>query len=251
MRPLAPAAVEPRAMNRQVVPSMLLSVFIVCFFAVVLRPVEPSGGRAAVEPPLPAESWESPPPVAQTEPKTEPESEPEPKSEPVPVEPALEPATPPELVAKAAAAPEPKPKPDPTPEPIAADPSPPSPIETAARVAPKVAEPSPPPRMEDRAEIRIASTPAPRRVPHPLPPPPEPPPAAEAPAPRPSKAKEVELVSIPRVESESTVIGEGETLEDVALRVYGSRAAAATLRDANRGLVGRLRPGALLWTPPR
>ena len=59
------------------------------------------------------------------------------------------------------------------------------------------------------------------------------------------------MTTIPRGEPETTVAAAGETLEDVAFRVYGTRAAAATLRDANRGLVGRLRPGALLWTPPR
>jgi hypothetical protein len=60
----------------------------------------------------------------------------------------------------------------------------------------------------------------------------------------------LEVVAIPRGESESTVAVEGETLEDVALRVYGTREAMAILRDANRGVVGRLRAGALLWTPP-
>jgi len=65
---------------------------------------------------------------------------------------------------------------------------------------------------------------------------------------------EPESVTIPRGEPEMTVAAEGETIEDVALRVYGTRAAAATLIRANRGLHGgrsALRPGSLLWTPAR
>ena len=44
-----PSPPEMRTMNRQVLPSMLLSVFIVCFFAVALRPIESPGGRPDVQ----------------------------------------------------------------------------------------------------------------------------------------------------------------------------------------------------------
>lgn len=230
-------------MNRQVLPSMLLSVFIVCFFAVVLRPVEPNGGRIVAETPIPSPSSE---PIAEA-PVAVGEAPQQPVEAPPPVpEPEAPPVARLESTPEAAISASPPEVATPV---VAAPPARSTPPETApvVHVAPRVVKPAPAPRLDERAEIRIASTPAPRRSPPPAPTPvPEPEPAPEA-----EPAKEIEVTTIPRGEPESTVAGEGETLEDVALRVYGTRAAIATLRDANRGLAGRLRPGALLWTPPR
>jgi phage tail protein X len=67
-------------------------------------------------------------------------------------------------------------------------------------------------------------------------------------------AEASESIVIPRGDPETTVAAEGETLEDVAERVYGSRRAVETLIRANRGLASRrgpLRAGSVLWTPPR
>lgn len=243
-------------MNRQVLPSMLLSVFIVCFFAVVLRPVEPIGGQTAADPSRAAPTLEpiEPPAVAVDEVVKEAEAAPLPSADPMP--------TP---VAQAETTPEPPPEPAPyvattaavgaappaetsAPAPAPRPPNSPEPA-PVVHVAPRVVSSPPAPRLGAPAEVRIASTPAPRRSPAP-PPAPVPDPPAKVDVPAPAPAKEVEMMTIPRGEPESTVAAAGETLEDVALRVYGSRAAVATLRDANRGLVGRLRPGTLLWTPP-
>ena len=244
-------------MNRQVLPSMLLSVFIVCFFAVVLRPVEPIGGRTAAAPPRDTPPLEpiEPPDVAVDEVGSKAEATPRPSAGPRPTPVAKAEATPeaalnPPPPATATAAVEAVP-PIESGAPASAS-RPPGPPEPApvVHVAPRVVSPPPAPRLDEPAEVRIASTPAPRRSPAP-PPAPAPEPVAKADVPAPAPAKEVEMTTIPRGEPETTVAAAGETLEDVAFRVYGTRAAAATLRDANRGLVGRLRPAALLWTPPR
>lgn len=244
-------------MNRQVLPSMLLSVFIVCFFAVVLRPVEPIGGHTVAEPSratTPLEPIE-PPAVAVDEAGSKAEASPRPSAEPMPTPvakaeatPEAAPNPPPPAVATAAVEAAP-PAESSAPATASRPPGPPEPA-PVVRVAPRVVSPAPAPRLDESAEVRIASTPAPRRSPAP-PPAPAPDPAAKAEVPEPAPAKEAEMMTIPRGDPESTVAAAGETLEDVAFRVYGTRAAAATLRDANRGLVGRLRPGSLLWTPPR
>ncbi|MDG3002667.1 hypothetical protein [Paludisphaera mucosa] len=91
--------------------------------------------------------------------------------------------------------------------------------------------------------------PAPRRTP-----PAVAPPTAPAEAPRADAGKAQGSIAIPRGEPESTLVDEGETLEDVALRVYGSREAVETLRQANRAFAARrgpIRSGSMLWTPAR
>jgi nucleoid-associated protein YgaU len=64
-----------------------------------------------------------------------------------------------------------------------------------------------------------------------------------------------EPVSIPRGDPEATIVEPGETLEDVAVRVYGGRGGIETLLRANREVLSRrkgpLRPGLQLWTPAR
>jgi nucleoid-associated protein YgaU len=64
-----------------------------------------------------------------------------------------------------------------------------------------------------------------------------------------------EAVSIPRGDPEATVVEPGETLEDVSVRVYGTKAGVETLLRANREVLtrrkGPLRAGLQLWTPPR
>ena len=52
-----------------------------------------------------------------------------------------------------------------------------------------------------------------------------------------------------------TIVDSGETLDDVAIRVYGSRSGVETLLRANRDVVtrrkGPLKTGLQLWTPQR
>lgn len=79
-----PPASEPRPMNRQVLPNMLLSVLIVCVSAVALRPIErdlrqePDPMGAAAEPPSTSEPRPPSPPDPEPEaaaPKAQPEPE--------------------------------------------------------------------------------------------------------------------------------------------------------------------------------
>jgi tetratricopeptide (TPR) repeat protein len=62
-------------------------------------------------------------------------------------------------------------------------------------------------------------------------------------------------VSIPRRDPEVTIVDHGETLDDVAIRVYGTRAGVETLLRSNREVLtrrkGPLRAGLQLWTPAR
>jgi len=95
-----PPSTEPRAMNRQVLPSMFLSVLIVCVCAVALRPVERGLGR---ESDLDVDVVDAPstsappadPPSSSPRPEAEAtEREPEPEPEPAA---AREAPTPPEV----------------------------------------------------------------------------------------------------------------------------------------------------------
>ncbi|WP_165066114.1 hypothetical protein [Paludisphaera rhizosphaerae] len=272
-------------MNRQVLPSMLLSVFIVCFFAVVLRPIEPPGGRPqdqaspaapteesappagdstnpqdsppSAPPPAPASSQPSPPAdqssreePAAAEAETSPARAPASASvsavvgdKPVvasPAPPAVRPGEKTELIAAAAAT-----SPTPSPAPAAA------PTATAAVPSKPVVAHTPAQRTME-APVRLASTPTPKRAPPVVAPEPDVAPRIVTPEP---VAPEPEApVTIPRGEPESTVSTEGETLEDVAIRVYGTPGALDTLRQANPEVESRrgaLRNGTLLWTPPR
>lgn len=216
-------------MNRQVIPSMLLSVFIVCFFSVLLY--DQDKPSAAADSPR-AEAKAEPVPAA---------SESLAASEPAsPALPAPEVAD-----AKASAS---KPA-EPAETRAQADPTPPSPAESTAAAESKAAEP---------AAATSPVDPATRS-------PGEPATPVSAPAPAP-----VPLESVPRREPPKTTIPaaseapheprsafttsrDGESLADVAVRVYGTADKTETLWKANRDLLPHrnspLSGGALLRTP--
>lgn len=185
-------------MNRQVIPSMILSVLIVCFFSVLLYECDRQaslGGKARVE------SKPSPAPV--------------PGSAPEAPRPALE--SPPgatETPATGSAAANPK-----APEPKAIEPTQDSPAG-----APPETHPASAPAATD----------------------------AEQPAQRqpPASAEPVTPTEPP---SPFTTTREGESLADVAARVYGSADQVDRLWRANRDLLPQrdspLSAGAVLRTP--
>ncbi|AGA28574.1 LysM peptidoglycan-binding domain-containing protein [Singulisphaera acidiphila] len=147
------------------------------------------------------------------------------------------------------------------PEPVEASPTPPPPtpgvplIESTANLLP---EPSP----------TLAASPSSSRpieavvslAPVPPPKPPAPSPRARVPAPDPRAV--VQVVSRrqppsppppPGRHSAFTQVAEGESLSDVALRVYGTSEATTSLWRANRDIIARretpLAPGLVLRTP--
>lgn len=107
-------------------------------------------------------------------------------------------------------------------------------------------DPAPPPTSKP-----AAPDPAPPPTPPPMKPAAAEPVAAVAPAPRIRPVSRTRPAATPR--SAFTIVAEGETLDDVASRVYGTADRAESLWRANRDLLGRprdpLRPGMLLRTP--
>ena len=175
-------------MNRQVIPSMILSVFIVCFFSVLLydREKPPSSGDT---------------------PRVEG------KTEPAPVAPAAPsgaiPVAPVETAAASPSARAPE-----VPEPKAA--------ESAPASSPATPEP---PHVTDTS-VTATSTATVEAVPV------HDPPKTTIPAPPPAP---------PEPRSAFTTVKDGESLDDVALRVYGSADRVDALWRANRDLL----PGAI------
>jgi hypothetical protein len=180
-------------MNRQVIPSMFLSVFIVCFFSVLLYDHDrPPSTRGQSQAKVKAEPAPAPPEHPGPSPSTRP-------AQPVPEAPAP----------KAA---------EPAAEPPAVS-APPS------RTEPEPAVAVPPPATVEPAPVR-----EPPKTTIPV--------AAESPHEPPSAF---------------TTTREGESLGDVAVRVYGSAEKADTLWRANRDLLPHrdspLIAGAVLRTP--
>jgi nucleoid-associated protein YgaU len=177
-------------MNRQVVPSMILSVFIVCFFSVLLYDREKP--RSAVEP-------------AKGERKREASSKVEPPAAPVPPPSSKKPSTSPAVPAPEASSPKG--------------------AEPASAVTPEAPAPK-------AAAATVVSEPAAE-------------PQKTAPSPPPSAPPE------PR--GAFTTAKDGESLDDIAVRVYGSADQAESLWRANRDQLPRrnspIKAGAVLRTP--
>jgi hypothetical protein len=188
-------------MNRQVIPSMILSVFIVCFFSVLLydRGRPPTSG----EPPR-AEGKTEPAPVAPAEP-----------SGAIPVAP----------VETAAATP--------------SAPAPEVPPLKTAKPAPASAPAAPEPHVTDVSVTATASATTTVEA---------------APVHEPPKTTIPAPSAVPlEPRSAFTTVKDAESLDDVALRVYGSADRADSLWRANRDLLPRrnspLSSGAVLRTP--
>ena len=203
-------------MNRQVIPSMLLSVFIVCFFSVLLYDHDKSPSTGG---PFQAKAKAEPAPAAPEQASASPSARPD---VPIPDSPAP------------AAAKQP-----------AASESDRSEAPVPAAPAPKAAEPG--------AVTPPADPPAPS-------PTESAPPAPSPPAVEPASLREPPRTTIPAAtetphepRSTFTTTREGESLADVAVRVYGSAEKADTLWRANRDLLPHrdspLSAGAVLRTP--
>lgn len=202
-------------MTRQVIPSMLLSVLIVCFFSVVLyehekpRPTEKSA--------IPKTDGGSSPPASDTPTSSGPATEASPK----PARPAGSPA--------------------------AAEPTPPAPASPGEPVREKGSSnvepsprpaPGPEPKLETKPETNSE---APR--------------PAASPATPPESTGALEKPSGPPSGPSSpfTTVKQGESLEDVSVRVYGSTDQVQAIWRANRDLLPKrdspLPAGSVLRTP--
>jgi phage tail protein X len=262
-------------MNRQVLPSMVLSVLIVCFFAVVLFPLErdreqavkagvvskaaapPVAAGPIAPPPSPPGAATAEPPPKAVAPTTIPS--PSPAADPaasVSVESSSEPARPADV-----ASPPERPR-----NPVLASAPSGEPSGASTSEVPRV--PAPPAAFPVPVHVPVSAPVAPVSVveePAQVEKSDEPPPVVVAKSKEKEKAPEParpeasplrsEPVSIPRSDPDVTIVDHGETLDDVAIRVYGTRAGVETLLRANREVLtrrkGPLRTGLQLWTPAR
>ena len=206
-------------MNRNVGASFILSVLMVSFFAVALYP------RDGPPPPRSAES-------SVVSPEAPGSAPPDPPPLPTPGVPSFE--------AAEVASVEPGSKSDPVPEPRDKGRA-----ETSPRPQPVTAR-----SFQDRAEIMTGTV--------------ESPPGSSRaalltrpnPTTRPARAQNVSrrrAIIPPRLPTAFTTVGAGESLADVAIRVYGSPESAEMLWRANRDVIEQrdasLRAGMLLRTP--
>ena len=206
-------------MNRNVGASFTLSVLMVCFFAVALYP------RDGPPPPCSAKSLV----VSSEAPGTAP---PDPPPWPTPGVPLFE--------ATEVAAAEPASKPDPVPEPRDEGRA-----ETSPRPQPVTVR-----SLQDRSEIMVGTEerpPGPSRADRMTRPSPTTWPV------RPQTIARRRAIVPPRHPPAFTTVGAGESLADVAIRVYGSPESAEMLWRANRDFIEQrdssLRAGMLLRTP--
>ncbi len=206
---------EHHTMNRQIIPSMILSVLIVCFFSVLLHDRDkPRSGLKREPEPASSPDWASQ--AAGTAVNSPPAADPRP-AEKEPARPQLQPHVP---VQSAPVPPPVRPEQparrDPLPSPTRSEPVATIPLETAPR---------------DDARRSSPASPA------------QPPTTHQAPSPA--------VATRPR--SAFTTVQQGETLEDVAIRVYGSSDQVDLLWRANRDLLRQkdspLHAGAVLRTP--
>ncbi len=223
---MAPADSTP--MNRQAVPSIVLSVSIVCFFAVALYRRDPGTGRSA-------RTGVTRPSVKHREATT---------SAWAGTAAANRAAGPvgartgaiPELGAAASGRPSAATASIPPNERVRAVRAEAIPLTGGARIGDGAARPT---DLEPPPAIRVASS---REGPAGRSPSPSPPAVARAPGVRLAHAR-------------FTIVGSGETITDVARRVYGSADGADMLWRANRDVVGApgepLSPGTVLRTPAR
>ncbi len=251
-------------MNRQVLPSMVLSVLIVCFFAVVLFPLERDHAPtdASADPPVVSQTRASAPSEVATVENPAPPSHSAPTPEPEPPVPAADRRAR-EVLPERADVKSPEDARDPVvgsppsaaPTASSTVPEPPAPLVPAAPTVPlHASDPTPvapKPVVRESPTIDEADAPSPAAI-------------AREPETTRKKAPETnsggqspspEMVSIPRSDTEVTIVDSGETLDDVAVRIYGSRAGVETLLRANREVLtrrnGPLRTGLQLWTPER
>jgi nucleoid-associated protein YgaU len=204
-------------MNRQAIPSMFLSVLIVCAFAVVLFERDPdAAGRRPDRDPVAEKNSEARAPTSASPMKDE-SSRPENSKVPGEQLPRRAPEQSTEPIGLRPVSKEPKP--------IAA------PATTPAASAAVQGEPRSPDSDEPNTVRPPAASPAT----------PDAPPASPA----------VPVSTGPR--SAFIVVQSGETLKDVAVRVYGSADRLDVLWRANRDVLPRsdspLSPGAVLRTP--